>query len=691
MSEEMEAVREDATAFVQERRFLRVSSALGEDALLLTGVEGVDLISKPFLFRIEFATRLSESRVLKLLGKPMTLWIGHTAETAARPVNGLVRKLSGPLPGLRAWKYWRAELVPQFAFLDYTADCRIFQNKSVVEIIDDVFAIHGLLHYEKRNLMGSYPKLDYCVQYRESAMNFVSRLMEHSGLFFWFEHGADRHNLVIADMTKAALPATPEVLLMPDRDQFAPVQSLASDYEFRPGIWTLKDYNFETPTAPLQASTPTNIFDPVMTEYEVFDYPGIFNDITMATDLSRIRTEYEEARFHRLQGASTVALLDSGRVISIMIADQIGYRGPDEEQNFFLLGVTHHARDMTQITGSAPPPEYSNEFTVVPADAPFRPERVSRKPLVQGPQTATVSGPPGEEIFTDEFGRVKVRFHWDRNPEGLPDEDRSCWLRVSQSWANSSWGSVHIPRIGEEVIVEFLEGDPDRPIITGRVYNGDNDHPYGLPANKTQSGFKSNSVGGTGFNEWRFEDRAGSEEIYIHAQRDHTHDVGHDHTHNVGHNHVHNVNNDYNVTIQNDWNVTVNNNVTTNTTATASDTSATKVSATGAEFTTAGTHMAGYGFSFTAAALNIAVYGLYIQIPGATITLTPLKLDMVGIKIDEALVKIANKPVEIEQVGLSFKKKVANAKTYGMTFEQIGTKLQTVGTKIINAGIALFS
>jgi type VI secretion system secreted protein VgrG len=462
-------------------------------------------------------------------------------------VNGLIRKLSGPVPNLRGFNFWRAELVPQLAFLSYSADCRIFQTMSVPEIVAAVLDAHNLVNYEFRGLQGRYPPLEYCVQYRETALNFCARLLEEVGLYYWHEHADGAHELVISDNFLAAKAAVEQVLVMTDQDQYAPVKYMRTDFSFRPGTWTLKDYNFTAPEAPLQYSTPTVIAAPAMSSYEIFDYPGRYADAAEGEEISRVRIEQEDSQFRRLRGNGTVAYFDTGYLATVAIPNS---DGGHDEQEFLLVEVQHQANDMSILTTDAPPPAYENEFVVAPTDYAFRPERLARKPFVQGPQTAVVTGPPGEKIYTDNYGRVKVRFHWDRNPGGDADQNSSCWLRVSQFWASGIGGAIQIPRVGEEVIVDFLEGDPDRPIITGRVYNGENQVIYPMPANKTQAGIKTQSIPSGGFNELRFEDKAGAEQIFLHAQKNFDRVVLNDETATIGRNETRSVKGNLTETVQ---------------------------------------------------------------------------------------------------------------------------------------------
>ncbi len=527
----------EQTDYLQQNRFLQITTTLGDNALLLAEVEGTDLISTPFVYHIQFYTNQDDSAVLALLGQPATLLLCCGADHPGRPVNGIFRKLTGPSYSGHSYKSWRAELVPQLAFLAYTSDCRIFQNMTVVDIVTRMLNLHKVQKFQFRNLMGTYPALDYCVQYRESALNFISRLMEHIGLYYWFEHTPDGHTLIIADSAQAAKPISPDALAMTDQGRDAPILLLEADYSFRPGTWTLKDYDFVNPDSPLQSSKPTVITQAPMASYEVFDYPGSHGDADMGDALTRIRIEQEESQFHRMRGASALASFNPGYQVTIAVPD--GSNGHTDTK-LLLVEVYHHASDLTQIIPDGGAPRYGNEFSSVPVKYSFRPERIATKPFVQGPQTAKVTGPPGQTIYTDKHGRVKVRFHWDRNPDGNADDASSCWLRVSQLWSSGTGGGVQVPRIGEEVIVDFLEGDPDRPIITGRVYNGNNMNPYGMPGNATQFGFRTQSVAagggaaGAGFNELRFEDAAGSEHVYVQAQKDYIRYVINDENDTIG-------------------------------------------------------------------------------------------------------------------------------------------------------------
>ncbi|WP_198373355.1 type VI secretion system Vgr family protein, partial [Roseomonas rosulenta] len=409
-----------------------------------------------------------------------------------------------------------------------TSDCRIFQEKTIPDIIMEVLQLHGVTSVEKK-LLGTYQPREYVVQYRESALDFIQRLMEQEGIFYWHEHSEDDHKLVLADSNVSA-PTIPlgEVSYLGE-DPRSSVMSLDEEIVVRSGKWTLRDFNFETPSLSLEATQPTTINVAEMKKRERFDYPGIYLQTSAGTDVAKHRIESEET-FHLVRrGDSGVAEFVAGARVTIT-----GTPNPE----VLLTEVRHRAQDYSHWTdqdwaasernrgigrrrrddlAQQREPFYGNEFVCIPQNVKYRPERVTPRPFVQGPQTAIVTGLRGEEIHTDKYGRVKVQFHWDRL--GQKNENSSCWIRVSQGIAGKGWGQMHIPRIGQEVIVDFLEGDPDRPIVTGRVYNAENTVPYDLPANKTQSGIKTNSsMGGGGSNEIRLEDKKGAEQIYVHAQ-----------------------------------------------------------------------------------------------------------------------------------------------------------------------------
>jgi type VI secretion system secreted protein VgrG len=471
----------DGQAPTQAGHLLAIETTLGKDALLLTALDGVETVSRGFVYTIELLTRATETDVRKLIGQPVTLWLRNDSETDRRPLHGHVRRLTRLTTDIRGYYLWRAEVAPWLRFLTHSVDCRIYQNLTIPEILRSVFDEHGLIHHEF-HLHGQYPKLDFCVQYRESAFAFVSRLIEHVGIFYWFEHYQDRHLLILGDNSTLTKFTTPQQVTLAARGDIGEIQELEPSYEFRAGNWALGDYDFEVPTKNLHTHERTVLDVDPMKRFEIFDYPGRYLVRDKGTQLTRLRMEQEEARHHRVSGAGSWTGLDPGK--RFVLAQDRSDTAANEE-TYFLTEVQHSAREPSYFTTPEGPATYSNRFSAIPARTPFRPERLTPQPVVEGPQTATVVGPAGENIHTDQYGRVRVLFHWDRR--GKRDEHASCWIRVSQNSAGSHWGALAIPHVGQEVIVAFLEGDPDRPIVTGHVHNGNNLPPLDLPQDKDKT------------------------------------------------------------------------------------------------------------------------------------------------------------------------------------------------------------
>src|SRR5262249_48035079 len=381
-------------------------------------------------------------------------------------------------------------------------------------------------------LSGSYAPREYCVQYRESDLDFVTRLLEEEGIFYFFEHQPGKHTLVAADSPRACQPCP-----MLDRVRFRQEQAVAADavvtwfsreQEPRAGRSALADYNFETPTIDLFASATGED----SRRYERYDYPAGATSRDRIDALARIRQQEQDATRVLFRGHGYARSFTPGFKFSLKAT---GEDVPDTFDGGYVLTAGGHPARESYAGGDESDYSHQCHFECIDAAVTFRPARRTPRPVVHGVQTALVVGPGGEEIFVDKYGRVKVQFFWDR--EGKRDENSSCWLRVASSWAGKQWGCVSIPRIGQEVLVAFLEGDPDQPIVVGSIYNGEQMPPYELPANKTQSGMKSrSSLGGSpaNFNEIRFEDKKGSEQLIIHAEKNQDIEVENDETHWVG-------------------------------------------------------------------------------------------------------------------------------------------------------------
>ena len=502
----------------QQERMLKLTTPLGEDVLLLTGFTGQEEISRLFRFQLEMISDNNAITAADIVGKNITFSV-ELSDGSPRFFNGFVNQFAAG-DEHEGRRNYRAEVVPWLWFLTQTADCRIFQKKKIGDIIETIFGDLGFSDY-KFDLQVSHKEWEYCVQYRETDFNFVSRLMEQEGVSYWFKHDDGKHEMVISDHKGAYYDLTEkEVEYPPNVGGVAITDHITSwehCYEFRPGKWAQTDYNFKTPSTNLMSNEPSIVSLPGIDKYEIYDYPGEYPDKGAGKTETKLRMEEEEVAHDVVQASSQCKSFSPGGKFKITV-----HRCSSEEgKSFAVTKIRHSATEpMAYETGGlAVGSDYNNSFTCIPDSVVFRPARITPKPLVSGVQTAVVTGPAGEEIYPDEFGRVKVQFHWDR--EGKKDENSSCWIRVSQIHAGKSFGGIDIPRIGEEVIVDFLEGDPDRPIIIGRVYHAESMPPYGLPGAKNISGLKSNSsLGGGGYNEYVLDDTKGNELIREHGQFD---------------------------------------------------------------------------------------------------------------------------------------------------------------------------
>jgi len=504
--------------FSQEKRHIRISTVLGKDVLLVEAFSGNEGMSRLFSYELSLLSENQAVAFEEIIGTGVTVsldlpWGGR------RFFNGIVSRFTQTSGGGTSGddtrvSHYRATIVPWFWLLTRSAESRIFQNMSVPDIVEQVFQDHGFTDFQLK-LQGSYQKREYCVQYRETHCNFISRMLEYEGIHFFFEHTNGKHKMILADAPQANLPcpeqksASYQTQDPANKDEDF-ITALDKSQEIRSGKYSLSDFNFQIPNTSLHVELPGK-YPLGPGGREIFDYPGAYQKKSEGDAYARIRMEEEESQVTTISGSGNCRAFATGYRFTL----NNYYRQEMNGKEFVLTSIDHNATQSVQAGGDF---DYGNRFDCTPADVPFRPMRVTPKPLVHGSQTAIVVGPAGEEIHVDEFGRVKVQFHWDR--EGQKDGNSSCWIRVSQSWAGTNWGALFIPRVGQEVIVDFLEGDPDRPIITGRVYNGLSKPPYPLPAEKTKSTLKSNSSpGGGGFSEIRFEDKKGAEQLFIQAER----------------------------------------------------------------------------------------------------------------------------------------------------------------------------
>ncbi|MCB9926127.1 MAG: type VI secretion system tip protein VgrG [Planctomycetaceae bacterium] len=501
----------------QQERMLKLSTPLGKDVLLLTGFSGQEEISRLFRFQLEMISDNNAIAAAQIVGQNVTFSV-ELSDGSPRFFNGFVNQfVAGDEHEGR--RNYRAEVVPWLWFLTQTADCRLFQDKTIKDIIETIFGDLGFSDY-KFDLRVDHKKWEYCVQYRETDFNFVSRLLEQEGVSYWFKHADGKHEMVISDHKGAYYELTEkEVEYPPSVGSVAIADHITSwehCYEFRPGKWAQTDYNFKTPSTSLMSNEPSVVSLPGIDKYEIYDYPGEYPDKGVGKTETKLRIEEEEVPHDVVQASSQCKSFSPGGKFKIAV-----HRSSSEEgKSFAVTKIRHSATEpMAYETGAAVVgSDYTNSFSCIPDSVVFRPARITPKPLVSGLQTAVVVGPKGEEIYTDSFGRIKVQFHWDR--EGKRDENSSCWMRCMQPSAGRQWGTVFIPRIGQEVVIDFLEGDPDRPLVTGLVYNAEQMPHYKLPDDKTKSYIKTNSTpGGDGFNELMFEDKADDERVFIHAEK----------------------------------------------------------------------------------------------------------------------------------------------------------------------------
>lgn len=524
-----------------------VQTPVGAELLTFTHLVGRDEISRCLAYTVGFVSPSPDIDPLKMLGGVVSV---EGESDPKRWFSGLVSEFRLTRIEDRL-AYYEAVVRPWLWFLGNTTDCRIFQNKSVVDIVKDVFKKYSTAEFDLR-LQGSYPPREYCVQYDETDLDFVQRLLEHEGILYFFEHDEGKHTLVLTDAMSKLKPA-PGYEQVPyhfegqgSRRDVEYITEWIPGSSVRPGAYAHTDYDFKKPGADLMAKS-AQPFSHKLAAGENYRQPGAHLEVGRGDNLAAIRREEIQAVHQRIAAVGTVRGLFSGCTFKLD-----GFPREDQNQEYLVVSAEYRLFDPGYRSHADVDSEnFKVILGVAPTALPYRPPRITPRPIMRGPQTATVVGPSGQEIFTDKYARVKVQFHWDRL--GKKDENSSCFVRVSQTWAGSGWGFIQIPRIGQEVIVDFIEGDPDLPIITGRVYNASQMPPYALPGHATQSGWKSDSsLGGGGYNELMFEDKAGSELVNFQAQKDHNllikhdrtklvqHDqsdrIDHDAKHSVGHN-----------------------------------------------------------------------------------------------------------------------------------------------------------
>ena len=522
--------------YTQDNRSIAIATPLGKDKLLLRALSIQDQLGRPFVMRADLLSDEPAIDFLKIIGKGVTIrWDmpGDSAGSEKRYFSGYVSSFV-QRPRADGFYRYEATIVPWLWFLTRTADCRIFHpnmnqppdEMTVPGIIKKVFKDHGFDDVTPA-LTASYRTLDQCVQYRETDFNFVSRLMEQEGIYYFFEHvdeGGIKHKLKLADAKSAhtPFPGYETIKYRATTADAAQGKGTIIDWarikQVQPGTYKVNEFDFKRPkTSMLGSSTQEDSH--ANDGFEIYDFWTSYADEASGDhgdSYAKLRLEELKAQHDLIIGRSDCPGLACGSKFTLE-----DHPRDDENGDYLIVAINYRctAETYKQAGAQGSGPMFQCDFTAIPADRVFRPARTTSRPRIQGPQTAIVVGKAGEEILTDEFGRIKVQFHWDRYSPA--NENTPMWARVAQSWAGKNWGSIFLPRIGQEVIVEFLDGNPDRPIVVGAVYNGESKPPYALPDNATRSTIKSNSSkGGQGFNEFRFEDKKGSEQIFLHAEKD---------------------------------------------------------------------------------------------------------------------------------------------------------------------------
>jgi len=523
-------------ALDQNQRGAMVMSPLGPDVLAIRNFQFNEELSAEFDATLDILSEDYEVDPKALLGKPvdvkLELMIGE------RFFNGIVTEFHFTgATGTHAT--YQAVLRPWTWVMAQRTDCRIFQDMTAPEIIEKVVKEAGFSDFlDVGALSDSYATREYCVQYNESDTNFVYRLMEQEGIASFFRHEEGKHTLVLLDWNDKFEPMSGYEALQyfPETDQQRSEGEHVYGWLLRsaltPGAHATTDYDFKVPRKDM-AVTSSAPSGHSHDDREVFEWPGGYVERSDGERYAKLSRECLQSGRERAVGRANARGLSAGHTFELT-----SFPRADQNKNYLLLTVAHEFNATDYRSGSkGGAPWYECRFTCSDPKLLYRPSKAAHHPQIVGPQTALVVGAEGEEIWTDEFGRIKVQFHWDRY--GEKDENSSCWIRVAQPWAGNAWGGQHIPRMGQEVIIEFLEGDPDRPICTGAVYNGDNPHPFTLPENKTQSGIRSQSTKeATGFNQFLFEDKKGEEFIHTVAEKDMVVDVKNDRFLNIGNNYV---------------------------------------------------------------------------------------------------------------------------------------------------------
>lgn len=537
-------------SFDQTTQALKIKGLGPESQFFLTSFSATESVSQLFSIQAEFLSLNLDLAPKDIIGKPVTIEVaiknvGDRGDNEQRFFHGYINRFSkGSVSQHNAGdgdesRGYTVEIVPWLWFLTQKAQSHIFfpdrEEKSIHDVVEDLLNRKAHVNNDWGFVQADELKsrmVKHCVQYRETDFNFLSRILEQYGAYYYFEHGDGQHKLVITTQPTTAKVEDSNARFHPNEGHS--IHSWMHSFEFVTGNYEHADYNFETPLDGMKSSSSKiGELVPSSVDYEVYDYPGEFPDTGVGDSEARIRQEEEEVPHSTVRGSSGYHSFSTGKKFKLDFHPEKESQG--ELGEYMLTSIQHHASEPLQDELGV---EYSNSFTCIPAAVRYRPQRVTPKPIVSGVQTAVVTGPAGEEIYTDQYGRIKVCFHWDRKTREIRSsegENCSCWVRVAQGMAGRKYGFMALPRINQEVVIEFEEGDPDRPLCVGSVYNQDQMPHYDPEEHKTRTSFKSNSSpGGDGFNEIFFEDKANEERLFIHAQKDHDQRIRNHSTEHVG-------------------------------------------------------------------------------------------------------------------------------------------------------------
>ncbi|KRE88299.1 type IV secretion protein Rhs [Frateuria sp. Soil773] len=535
---------------------ITLSSNLG-DALLFARMVATERLGRLFSYELELLSENAQVDLRKLLGTPMTVRL-KTEDGYERHFNGIVCEAAQTgFETIQDVRYaaYRVRLVPKPWLLSRKVDCRIYAEMSVPEIVRTVLGEIGYADL-KLSLSGNYPKREYCVQYREDYLNFISRLMEQEGIYYFFTHTASTHTMVLADAlgAHAAARGFEKIPYCPPTERgkrnAASIAGWSAARTVHPVKYQLTDYDPLNPKTSLLAteSVDNGADYHGISGLDVFDYPGRHALADDGRRYAQVRMEAANVPHQQFAADTDACGMAAGALFTLQ-----DFPLSEANREYLVTGTRIELEEVGYVSGGSGGEPFACRFEAIRSSQPFRSPHEAAAPRIVGLQTAIVTGSDtDEDIAVDKYGRVQVTFHWNK-----PDKAKarsSCPVRVASPWAGKNWGAVSIPRVGQEVVVSFLEGDPDRPLIIGSVYNADNLPPYSLPDNKTQSGIKSRSLNGAAAdaNELRFEDKKGSEELFLHAQKDMREEVENDHFVQIDHDETVTVKNDQSVKVEHD-------------------------------------------------------------------------------------------------------------------------------------------